>query len=150
MLRRVFIRAPLCILAITFVAGCKQLLPWIAKAGDIATMVKKAIKLLRGGAAMWFEERPDDKVEMAVDAAVAFAEDALEVFEKVGAAADDYSHGEKKDAERNLLEAYKNLYKLTEMIPDFMEAGSLSAPPAGADSPTPVTPDELELALSGG
>ncbi len=150
MKRRVFIQAPLCILVITFVDGCKHILPWIAKAGDIAEMVRKAIKLLEGGAAMWFEDKPDDDLQKDVTAAISAAKDALEAFEAVGKAADSYSRGDQEEVERNLLAAYRNLYKLTEMIPDFMEAGSLSAPPEGAESPTPVTPDELEVALAGG
>lgn len=132
----------------TMGASCDQALKWVGKAGDIATMVSKWIKLIEGGLDT-FEGALDEDTREKIAAGVAATKKALEVVQEIGKAADNYSRGEQQEAEDNLLAAYRGLFKLIEAVPGFLDDnGALSDPPEGVDNPTPGTPEELELAMS--
>ena len=131
-------------------ASCAvKALKWVSKAGDIVTVVKRALVLVEGGKDLWFDARPDDELEKDITAAAAATQEALSVVEDIGKASGNYTRGQQQEAENDLLRAYDKLYKLLEMIPGFLEAdGTLAEPPvagdgAGHDDPKLLHPDEL-------
>ena len=132
----------------TMGASCEKALKWVGKAGDIAAMVAKWVKLIEGGLDA-FEGALSEDMREKIAAGVAATKQALEVVREIGKAAGNYSRGEQQEAEDNLLAAYRGLFKLIESVPGFLDDnGSLSSPPDGVDNPTPGTPEELELAMS--